>query len=169
MKKTFQPNIRPIDRFTPKEIKVLADLEDNSFSEYDEFVGMRVRVGNGSPLSCKDIQDLFTEDKCRGFVIEDGDKLRGYLIYEPDGESYRVRRLLVHKEHRGLGWGKTLLDFLFEKATLYNKTKIIAVVSEAYLSAVAFLAHEGFSTKLIQDKCKSDKIECSHGVEEILT
>lgn len=160
--------IRPIERFDSQELSKLAEFDLHNCSEFDKNLNKRVRVV-GHPLNAEGFKQLFVEDKCRGFVIENQRKLIGYLIYQTEEASLRIKRLSVNRDYRKMGYGKTLIDNLYEKSMLDGKRrKLIISISEKRFDICSFFAHLGFSMKVELSKTKSDIFHYESLLDEII-
>lgn len=62
------------------------------------------------------------------FIVQDG-KTIGYIAFRNEADAVFLSKYYVQKEHRGLGFGRTALDFVKAFAQQNNKDKIYLTVN----------------------------------------
>lgn len=90
-----------------------------------------------------DIDELKRELKQSPFwVIEDEDRIYGYMILQAFKGGYYLVRLAVHNKFRREGIGTALLKFI--KSKIANGTRITAVINADHLLCLGWLRKNGF-------------------------
>lgn len=97
-----------------------------------------------SPWTEKELNDELRRREVMGFVVESGDRIVGFMIFEIVRTSYRIIRLTVHPSHRRFGAGKLMAERIVYKLEHSKRKRIIALVRESNLSGQLFLKSSGF-------------------------
>ena len=119
------------------EFKILNDIND-------DIVNIRTKtfvIGRGVP------EEIDFDGKDKGlmhFCLYESDKLMAYLRAEKIDDYLHIGRVCVEESSRKRGYGKMLLDYLFE----YSREKEFSMIElSAVDTAVGFYEKMGFSKK----------------------
>jgi putative acetyltransferase len=97
-----------------------------------------------------DIKDIESSYFGRGgtfFVLEaeDGSIVGAYGLYPIDGQTCELRKMYLHKAHRGKGLGKFLLEDALSKAGQLGFKKMILETASVLKEAIALYKSYGFA------------------------
>ena len=81
---------------------------------------------------------------CIGMVVEQGDKIVGYMVHELQAHSLEILNIQVHPEHRRSNIGTSMITKLRSKLHEKHRTKIIVRVPDTHLQAHLFFKAMGF-------------------------
>ncbi len=96
-----------------------------------------------------DIKDIESSYFGRGgtfFVLEteDGSIIGAYGLYPVDKHTCELRKMYLHKAHRGKGLGKLLLEDAFSKAKQLGFERMILETASVLKEAIALYKNYGF-------------------------
>ncbi len=74
-----------------------------------------------------------------GMVVDDGDRVIAFMVYELHNTRVQVLRLAVHPNHRRRGIGAMMIEKLRSKLSYDRRNKLGADVREANLGGQLFL------------------------------
>ncbi|MCE9563974.1 MAG: ribosomal protein S18-alanine N-acetyltransferase [Planctomycetes bacterium] len=89
---------------------------------------------------------------CIGMVVEQGDRIGGFMIYELHKTRLHLLNFAVHPSVRRTGLGKLMVGKLVYKMTSHRRQKITLAVRERNLAAQMFFRAHGFqATRMLQN------------------
>lgn len=96
-----------------------------------------------------DIKDIESSYFSRGgtfFVLEaeNGSIIGAYGIYPIDKKTCELRKMYLHKAHRGKGFGKFLLEDALSKARQLGFEKVVLETASVLKEAIALYKSYGF-------------------------
>jgi len=96
-----------------------------------------------------DLKDIERSYLARGgafFVLEDRDGLiiGAYGLYPLDNQTCELRKMYLHKDHRGKGLGKLLLDSALARARELGFTRVTLETASVLKEAIALYESYGF-------------------------
>lgn len=90
---------------------------------------------------------------CIGMIIEDGNEIMGYMVYELHKTKLVVLSLVVGREWRRRGVGSMLVERLVSKLSSHRRRKARGMVRESDLGAQLFARASGFrATKVVHER-----------------
>jgi putative acetyltransferase len=138
MLKESWPRLRPADN---KDCDNIARLVYGVLKEY----------GLKPDPACTDadIKDIESSYFGRGgtfFVLEDenGSIIGAYGLYPIDEKTCELRKMYLHKEYRGKGFGKFLLEDAIAKARQLGFERVILETASVLKEAIALYKSYGF-------------------------
>ena len=87
---------------------------------------------------------------CIGMVIENGEDLLGFVVYELHKNRLNILRFCVHPDHRLRGIGRQMFDKLVVKLHQQRRRALTALVNEQELDAQKFFRALGFRVRAIE-------------------
>ncbi|MHC4567855.1 MAG: GNAT family N-acetyltransferase, partial [Planctomycetota bacterium] len=94
----------------------------------------------------KDIERSYFERGGAFFVLEDrdGSVIGAYGLYPIENQTCELRKMYLHKSHRGKGLGKFLLDSALEQATELGFKRVTLETASVLKEAIALYESYGF-------------------------
>lgn len=87
------------------------------------------------------------------YILEYHERLIGTVAYKPiDAATAEIKRLYVHKDYRGKGYGGRLLEYVLSKCKRAGFQKVILDTSERLPEALRLYASRGFIEEKRQRK-----------------
>lgn len=118
------------------------------------------------PWAEEDFLECLRQRNCIGMVIEQDNKVIGFMIYELCKTSVNILNFVVHSEHRRQGVGGMLVDKLKDKLSGHRRTRIEFVIRESNMIGQAFFSSCGFmATKVIRREYDEDTGEDGYQME----
>jgi len=138
MKNKTQPRLRPANN---KDCDKVTSLVYSILREYD--------LKPDPACTDADIKDIESSYFNRGgmfFVLEakDSSIIGAYGLYPIDKKTCELRKMYLHKTHRGKGLGKFLLDDALSKARKIGFKRIILETASVLKEAIALYKSYGF-------------------------
>jgi putative acetyltransferase len=138
MKKKTWPRLRPADN---KDCDNIAGLVYSILKEYD--------LKPDPACTDADIKDIESSYFDRGgtfFVLEaeDGSIIGAYGLYPIDEQTCELRKMYLHKAHRGKGLGKLLLEDALSRARQLGFERMILETASVLKEAIALYKSYGF-------------------------
>lgn len=138
MLKESWPKLRPADN---KDCDNVARLVYGVLKEYD--------LKPDPACTDADIKDIESSYFGRGgtfFVLEDenGSIIGAYGLYPIDKITCELRKMYLHKAHRGKGFGKFLLEDALSKARQLGFERMILETASVLKEAIALYKSYGF-------------------------
>ena len=138
MLKESWPRLRPADN---KDCEDIARLVYGILKEYD--------LKPDPACTDADIKDIESSYFGRGgkfFVLEteDGSIIGAYGLYPVDEHTCELRKMYLHKAHRGKGLGKFLLEDALSKARQFGFDRMILETASVLKEAIALYKSYGF-------------------------
>ncbi len=96
------------------------------------------------PWTEEDFLKSLRQRNCIGMIIEKGDKVLGFMIYELHKTKLKLLNFAVIPSHRRLSLGSQMIWKLISKLASHRRTKITLDVRERNLSAQLFFRDLGF-------------------------
>ncbi len=122
-------NVKVVREITENDIKEIAQLEKECFSE---------------PWSESSLRDELTNETARFYVLRDGENLVGYIgANNICGEVY-ITNVAVNKKYRGKGYGKILVNHLLKQSNFENVLFVTLEVRESNKNAIKLYENCGF-------------------------
>jgi ribosomal-protein-alanine N-acetyltransferase len=87
---------------------------------------------------------------CIGMVVEKGETVVGFMIYELHKSKLHVLHMCVHPEMQKNGVGTAMVNKLFEKLSSDRRTKITMLVPDSLTDMHLFLRKMGFKGKFVK-------------------
>ena len=88
---------------------------------------------------------------CIGMVCDDGDRIRGFMVYTLEDKYLHVLNIAVALWARGRGFGTQMVDKLLGKLSQQRRQRIVLEVRETNLDAQCFFRAMGFeATEVIR-------------------
>lgn len=153
----------------PEDIDTILKIEALNH----KFIIDKEKIQDPRQFNKRDIIDFIGEDRTRLFVVEAGDLVEGFLMFDARNvKDAIITRLSVNSKRIGLG-----LLLLREAQKLSQKSysdKLFSYVYEHDDAAIAFFKKNGFKGKLIRGRTtkfnegqirKYDEIEFSQKVD----
>lgn len=85
-------------------------------------------------------------------VVEFGDRIVGFMIYDLHPDRLDVLKLATHPEFRRMGFGRRMVAKLVGKLSSPRRTRIVLHTRETNLSAQRFFRAEGFrATEVVRE------------------
>lgn len=97
--------------------------------------------------------------KMIGMVVEEGEEVRGFMIYELQKKLLHVHEFAVDWSHRRRGFGTAMIDLLKSKLSSRRRTRISINVRERNLPAQLFLKALGFEAVRVERDFYDDPTE----------
>jgi len=114
----------------------------------------------------EDFLAVLRQRNCIGMVIEIGEKVVGFMIYELHKIKLVVLNFAVHANHRRQGLGTALADKLKDKLSIHRRTAIEFVIRESNSEGQLFFSSCGFmATKLMRREYEEDTGEDGYLME----
>lgn len=95
-----------------------------------------------------------------GIVLEDGDYILAFMVYELQPKSLNLLRLIVRESEQRKGYGSLLISRLTEKLSQQRRTSIEIKVGDDNLGAQLFFQKNGF----LATGCIDDIIEMAYTI-----
>jgi len=138
MEKKIWPKLRPANN---KDCENIASLVYGILREYD--------LKPDPACTDADIKDIESSYFGRGgkfFVLEteDGSIVGAYGLYLINEQTCELRKMYLHKAHRGKGLGKFLLDDALSKARQLGFERMILETASVLKEAIALYKSYGF-------------------------
>jgi putative acetyltransferase len=138
MEKRSWPRLRPANN---KDCDNISGLVYSILKEYD--------LKPDPACTDSDINDIESSYFDRGgafFVleVEDSMVIGVYGLYPVDGQTCELRKMYLHKAHRGKGLGKFLLEDALSKARQLGFEKMILETASVLKEAIALYKSYGF-------------------------
>ena len=92
----------------------------------------------------EDFLRSLSQRNCIGMVVERGETVHGFMIYELYEHHLHLLNFAVDVRHRRCGLGSLMLERLKSKLSNQHRTRITANVRESNLAAQKFFAACGF-------------------------
>lgn len=102
------------------------------------------RAANGSQYTEDQLIEMMRQRNCIGMVVDFGEHVHGYMVYELHGDSVRLIHLAVHPESQRSGLGRTLLGKLIAKLNQQRRQAVVAVVPFKIVETCSFFKKQGF-------------------------
>jgi len=139
MEKRKWPRLRPANN---KDGDNIADLVYGILREYD--------LKPDPACTDADIKDIESSYFGRGgkfFVLEteDGSVIGAYGLYPVEEHTCELRKMYLHKAHRGKGLGKFLLEDALSKARQLGFERMILETASVLKEAIALYKSYGFA------------------------
>lgn len=96
------------------------------------------------PWTDEDFFDALRQRNCVGAVEEDGDVIRGFVLYKLGREQLEILNIAVHPDHRHLGIGRRMVKNLQDKLRPNRRKVLCITVKESNLPAHLFFQSLGF-------------------------
>lgn len=96
------------------------------------------------PIPERDIIATLRKRNVIGMVVEECDRVIGFVVYELHTRRVQAIRLAVHPNHRRRGIGKMMIEKLRSKLSYDRRNKLGADVRESNLNGQLFLRSMGF-------------------------
>lgn len=109
-----------------------------------EVLGIEAR-SFANPWSERDFLRVLRIRNCVGLVLEDGQAVLGYVVYELSTTTVTILNLAVAPDRRRLGVGTALVGNLVAKLKSRGREEILAEVRERNLAGQLFFRAAGFS------------------------
>jgi ribosomal-protein-alanine N-acetyltransferase len=104
------------------------------------------------PWTEDDFLQSLRQRNCIGMVVELGERIVGYMIYELHKNRLHVLNFAVAAEHRRSGIGSAMIQKLMGKLTTHRRSKITLAVRERNLPAQLFFrALEFKATRVLRN------------------
>lgn len=136
----------------------------NGFQPLHPYIRWMTRKDMQSVLACEEAAygvDAWSEEdftrclrqrNCIGMLAEDGDTLRGYMVYELHKTHLHVLNFVVHPAYQRRGVGMHMLAKLIGKLNQQRRTRITLLVNEGNMPALLFFKAMGFlATGIVWD------------------
>jgi len=95
------------------------------------------------------------EPECIGLVVEEDDRVVGYVVYLLKRNRLMVIRMAVAPSHRRRGIGRAILNKLAGKLNAVGRSKITIEIPETDLGSQLFMRSCGFrAVQILGDKYK---------------
>lgn len=111
------------------------------------------RVCFAPPRTEEALIDLLKNRAVIGMVIERGEQVRGFMIYELHKCRMHLLDFAVDPEHQRQGLGRQMLFKLKDKLSPCRRTGLSAIVPESNLPAQLFFQAQGFRCIGIKPGC----------------
>ena len=96
------------------------------------------------PWSDDDFMRCLRQRNCIGMVVEQDEKIVGFMIFELLKSSLRLLNLAVHKSYRRQGVGKAMVEKLKAKLSQQRRTQIELLIHERNMDGQFFFRQMGF-------------------------
>lgn len=101
---------------------------------------------------CGDFIRCLISGRCKGVVVEHGEQVVGYMIYELHKNRLHILNFAVDPGFRRQGVGKVMVDKLTSKLSHQRRNRILLEVREGNLPAQLFFRSQGFkATRVLKD------------------
>lgn len=106
--------------------------------------------GVKDPWSAQKIEDFLKRENTVGIYVSSGIIPVGYALFEIEGKSVNVIRLIVSKEFRKKGFGTALYNRIVNNIESFcdNVTKYNFIISEDDGDSIQFYLKKGLQSKL---------------------
>jgi ribosomal protein S18 acetylase RimI-like enzyme len=122
-----------IRRATPSDARLIRELAQVSFGEYD-------------PRASRTTANMMLEPEARTLVAERGGKLLGFVILRRQaGKALAVNAIAVTPAERGKGVGKRLMQAAEHYARSHGIDRIALCTAQANLAALDLFLRRGFT------------------------
>jgi putative acetyltransferase len=150
MLKESWPRLRPADN---KDCEDIARLVYGVLNEY----GLKPDPGC-TDADLKDVESSYFGRDGTFFVLEaeDSSIIGAYGLYPIDKQTCELRKMYLHKAHRGKGLGKFLLDDALSRAKKLGFEKMILETASVLKEAIALYKSYGFvqyETQNMSSRC----------------
>ena len=103
-----------------------------------------------SPWKEVDFTDALSQRETIGMVIESGDEVLGYMVYQLGEKQIMLVRIGVRKDHRRAGLGRLMIEKIKSKLSPAKRDTLAAVVRERHLDLQLFLRGCGLTCCLVE-------------------
>ena len=79
-----------------------------------------------------------------GLVIEEGEKILGWLVYEILPKCLRLVHIMIHPDYQRSGIGTMMMDEVKSKLVSHHRISVVTHVSDENLPMHLFLRKNGF-------------------------
>lgn len=101
----------------------------------------------------KEFLDFLSSPKTRGYVVDEGKVVVGYLLVNyADADFLEVTRLTVHPDYRRAGFGSALLEKVVDLQEKLGRKESAAFVYESDSAAQQFFKAQKWSSKTARGK-----------------
>ncbi len=83
----------------------------------------------------------------KGLILEEDNAIKGYVIYEP-AQSVVINRFYVDPIWRRMGYGRQMMNYMFELALMSETKCLHLTVDEYQVDSQLFLKAMGFTGKI---------------------
>lgn len=112
-----------------RDMPEVLDIEQESFeSAWDE----------------QDFLRCLRASNCIGMVVEQGERVIGFMVYELHKNRLHILNFAVHPQFRRFGVGSQMVLKLISKLSSHRRTRITLEVRETNLPAQVFFRCQGF-------------------------
>lgn len=111
------------------------------------------------PWTHEDFLRFLRERDCIGMVVEQGETIVGFMVYELHKTKLSILNMAVHPCHRRNGIGVEMVAKLISKLAFNKRTKITLEVRETNLLAQKFFRSQGFLAKKVLKRHYKDSDE----------
>ena len=96
------------------------------------------------PLPEAELVNTLRSRNSIGMVVEDGDKVLGFMIYLLHKTSLEILNFAVHPDYRRQGIATLMIDKLISKLSKQRRERILIAVNEHFSDAHKFFSSVGF-------------------------
>jgi ribosomal-protein-alanine N-acetyltransferase len=97
-----------------------------------------------APWSKDDFIRVLHQRNCIGLVVDDDQRVRGFLVYEIQERGINILDFAVSPDVRRQGIGRQLIDKMVYKLSAQRRLRLLADVRETNVGAQLFLRQMGF-------------------------
>jgi len=108
------------------------------------------------PWTEEDFLRCLRQRNCIGMVIEQGEKVIGFMIYELHKQRLNILNFAVHPDFRRMGLGSLMVGKLIGKLSGHRRTRITLEIRETNLCAQVFFRSLGFKAVRVMRKYFED-------------
>lgn len=105
---------------------------------------LEISQSTDAPLDAESLADSLRGLNKIGMVVEVGEKVVGFMLYELHNDRLHVTRLAVHPLWQRLGLGGLMVDKLMSKLSERRRTRITLDVNERNVTGQIWLRGRGF-------------------------
>lgn len=132
-----------------------------------------LHIDNQANASYPWIEDDFLkflrERNAIGMVVEEKDKVVGFMLYQLHKGKLELMRIGVDINQKGRGIGRVMIDKLKAKLCSHRRNRVIAFVRETCLPFQLFMKHLGFEGVRVERKYFEDSGEDAFLMKYTLT
>jgi ribosomal-protein-alanine N-acetyltransferase len=119
------------------------DMDDVLRIERESFVG---------PWTEDDLLSVLRNRAVIGTVIETGNEIKGFMVYELHKERLELLNMAVDPAERRKGYGRQMIQRLIDKLSQQRRRSVEVVVRESNVNAQLFFSSLGFRSVRIHRK-----------------
>lgn len=140
---------------TEAQFVCLAALADTVFREYYSSILSAEQIDYmiGKFLSLKSLKNQFQNENYRFYLVQEDGVFAGFIALQPQDDKLFLSKLYLNKEFRGKGYGKRMLNFVFDEAKRESFKSVYLTVNRFNTPSIEVYKKYGFN---IVDEQKTD-------------